>query len=59
MKKKKPFYKSKTFWVSMAGIAHGVYQIAHEKNIDAGATSIGAAIAVLFSRFSKDTNTGE
>lgn len=59
MKKKKKFYQSKTFWLSLAGIAHGIYQVAHEKNFDAGFTSIGSALAALAARFSNDTNTGE
>jgi hypothetical protein len=59
MKKKKPFYKSKTFWIAMAGIAHGVYQIAVEKNTAVGFSSIGTAIGILTARFSEDTNTGK
>ena len=57
--KKKKFYQSKTFWLCAAGVAHGVYQIAVEKNIEVGITSIGAALAAYFARFSDDTNTGK
>lgn len=59
MRSKKKFYKSKTFWIAMAGIAHGVYQIAIEKNTAVGFSSIGTALGILTARFSDDTNTGK
>lgn len=57
--KKKKFYQSKTFWLCVAGVTHGIYQIAIEKNIDVGFMSIGGALGIYFSRFSDDTNTGQ